>query len=190
MWFFLGKLNRRLRTKKVFSPILPGSGEDEGVSNRLCGCYLLFLAFFRFLRRCIWLFTVWHRNWFWFLWFFYLGSYCWPNSWTSVSRTWFSRYMYSPHCHRNYVDKDTSIKSNLTFASVDTFILRADYRKVFPGSDVGRDSVRIKSNKTYKRHVAVWVGRYDMNFRRWIDWFRLLIDSIFVICRKDVGMCK
>jgi hypothetical protein len=58
---------------------------------------------------------------------------------------------------RNYVDKATSIDSNLTFASSDTFILRGDYTSVLSPSGSGRDSVRIRSKKAYTNHVAVYV---------------------------------
>ena len=56
---------------------------------------------------------------------------------------------------RNYVDKAASIDSNLTYASSDTFILRADYTNVLEDSASGRDSVRIKSKKTFKEHIVM-----------------------------------
>ncbi|KAF8227851.1 endo-1,3(4)-beta-glucanase [Tricholoma matsutake] len=56
----------------------------------------------------------------------------------------------------NYVDQNTAINQNLTFASTDTFILRADYTTTLNASGPGRNSVRIRSNKAYTTHVAVF----------------------------------
>lgn len=56
---------------------------------------------------------------------------------------------------RNYVDQATAVSKNLTFASGDTLILRADDTTVLSASGPGRDSVRIRSVKTYTTHVAM-----------------------------------
>jgi hypothetical protein len=56
---------------------------------------------------------------------------------------------------RNYVDEDTSIQENLTFASYDTFILSADHKSALSPSGPGRNSVRIISKSTYTTHVAL-----------------------------------
>jgi hypothetical protein len=56
---------------------------------------------------------------------------------------------------RQYVDKLTSIRQNLTYATEDTFILRGDYQKTLQPSGPGRMSARIMSKKAYKRHVVV-----------------------------------
>jgi hypothetical protein len=58
---------------------------------------------------------------------------------------------------RNYVDEATARSKNLTFASEDTFILRADFTTTLNASGPGRDSVRIRTNKAYTTHVAVSV---------------------------------
>ena len=55
----------------------------------------------------------------------------------------------------NYVDQATALSLNLTFASDDTFIMRADSTTVLNPSGPGRDSVRIRSVNTYTNHVAV-----------------------------------
>ena len=55
----------------------------------------------------------------------------------------------------NYVDQDTALADNLTYASGDTFIIRADHKTVLSSSGPGRNSVRIQSNKQYYNHVAV-----------------------------------
>ncbi len=55
----------------------------------------------------------------------------------------------------NYVDQGTAIAKNLTYASGDTFIIRAGHTTVLTPSGPGRNSVRLMSNKQYTRHVAV-----------------------------------
>lgn len=58
---------------------------------------------------------------------------------------------------RNYVDQATALSKNLSYANGDTFILRADDTTVLSASGPGRDSVRIRSVKTYTTHVSVYV---------------------------------
>ncbi|KAF8970935.1 glycoside hydrolase family 16 protein [Flammula alnicola] len=60
----------------------------------------------------------------------------------------------------NYVDQSTSQSQNLTFASSDTFILRTDFTTVLNPNGAGRNSVRIKSTKTYTSHVAIFNLRH------------------------------
>jgi len=60
----------------------------------------------------------------------------------------------------NYVDQETSQNLNLTYASDNTFILRADYKTYLDPSGPGRNSVRIKSHKTFTQHVAVFDVRH------------------------------
>ncbi|PPQ94921.1 LOW QUALITY PROTEIN: hypothetical protein CVT25_004407 [Psilocybe cyanescens] len=63
------------------------------------------------------------------------------------------------HGRVNYVDQDTSVAQNLTYANFDTFILRTDYTTVLSAEDPGRNSVRIRSKNTYTTHVAItWPG--------------------------------
>lgn len=57
--------------------------------------------------------------------------------------------------HRSYVDQGTAQALNLTYASGNTLILRADATSVLSPYGPGRASVRIKSNKAYSTHVAV-----------------------------------
>ncbi|KAF4564594.1 hypothetical protein EYR36_002531 [Pleurotus pulmonarius] len=64
------------------------------------------------------------------------------------------------HGRVNYVDANTARSKNLTFASSDTFILRADSTTRLSASGPGRDSVRIRSNKVYTTHVAVFNMRH------------------------------
>lgn len=55
----------------------------------------------------------------------------------------------------NYVDQATAVAKNLTFASGDTLILRADDTTILDPNGPGRNSVRIRSVKTYTTHVAM-----------------------------------
>ena len=61
------------------------------------------------------------------------------------------------HYYRNYVDQGTALAQNLTYASGDTLILRADDTTVLSASDPGRNSVRLQSNNVYSNHVTVCV---------------------------------
>ncbi|KAF6752451.1 concanavalin A-like lectin/glucanase domain-containing protein [Ephemerocybe angulata] len=60
----------------------------------------------------------------------------------------------------NYVSRSVAEGLNLTFASKDTFILRADARSILSSSGPGRKSVRLKSVQDYKQHVAVFDIRH------------------------------
>ena len=75
-----------------------------------------------------------------------------------------ARLFLNPHhfFNRNYVDKVTSQKLNLTYACDDTFILRTDHTTVLNASGPGRNSVRIKSHKSYTQHVAVYVFNFGI----------------------------
>ncbi|KAH9938888.1 laminarinase [Epithele typhae] len=64
------------------------------------------------------------------------------------------------HGRVNYVDQGTAMSKNLTYASGDTFILRADHTTTLSSSGPGRDSVRLQSNKQYTTHVTVWSIRH------------------------------
>ncbi|KAG2074811.1 glycoside hydrolase family 16 protein [Suillus decipiens] len=55
-----------------------------------------------------------------------------------------------------YVDRTTAQNLNLTYATSDTFILRADHTTVLNANDTGRNSVRIRSNNQYYQHVVVF----------------------------------
>lgn len=60
--------------------------------------------------------------------------------------------------NRNYVDQATALAQNLTFASGNTLILRADSKTTLSSSGPSRNSVRIRSVKTYTTHVSVCVA--------------------------------
>ena len=94
------------------------------------------------------------------------------------------------HClSRQYVDQKTSKDLNLTFASTNTFILRADNTEYLNPSGPGRKSVRIQSKKQYTKHVAMWVFSFFLSTLHLeynqtdIFW---LADLTFAICQKVV----
>ena len=66
--------------------------------------------------------------------------------------TIFAFYLY-----RDYVDQCTAISNNLTFASEDLFVFRADYQNKVASSDTGRKSVRLISSQTFQHHVVMYV---------------------------------
>lgn len=55
-----------------------------------------------------------------------------------------------------YVNRTTAESLNLTYATGDTFILRADDTTVLGVNDTGRNSVRIRSNHEHHEHVVVF----------------------------------
>ncbi|KAF8155942.1 laminarinase [Crassisporium funariophilum] len=64
------------------------------------------------------------------------------------------------HGRVNYVDAGTASSQNLTFASGDHFVLRADSKKVLSASGPGRNSVRLQSNKQYTTSVMIFNIRH------------------------------
>ncbi|TFK45227.1 endo-1,3(4)-beta-glucanase-like protein [Heliocybe sulcata] len=60
----------------------------------------------------------------------------------------------------NYVDQATATAQNLTFTSPDSLVLRADATTTLTPTGPGRNSVRIKSVKTYTTHVSVYDIRH------------------------------
>ncbi|KAL0949940.1 hypothetical protein HGRIS_009965 [Hohenbuehelia grisea] len=64
------------------------------------------------------------------------------------------------HGRVNYVDQATARAQNLTFGSGNTFILRADHTTTLSPGGPGRNSVRIRTNKAYTTHVAVFDIRH------------------------------
>ncbi|KAH6884743.1 glycoside hydrolase family 16 protein [Coprinopsis sp. MPI-PUGE-AT-0042] len=72
---------------------------------------------------------------------------------------WFSIPDWS-HGRVNYTDRETSKRLNLTYATANTFILRGDYKTVLTADGPGRNSVRIRSKRAFKNHVAVFNVRH------------------------------
>ncbi|TEB24537.1 hypothetical protein FA13DRAFT_1739094 [Coprinellus micaceus] len=64
------------------------------------------------------------------------------------------------HGRVTYVNKATAQRSNLTYATKTRFILRADSESVVKRGERGRQSVRVRSKDSYRRHVAVFDIRH------------------------------
>ncbi|KAF9460039.1 laminarinase [Collybia nuda] len=64
------------------------------------------------------------------------------------------------HGRVNYVNAATASSQNLTFASSDHFVVRADFKNVLSSSGPGRNSVRLQSNKRFTTSVAVFNVRH------------------------------
>jgi hypothetical protein len=67
--------------------------------------------------------------------------------------------------NRTYVDQAMAQSLNLTYATSDTFIMRADDTTVLTSNGPGRNSVRIRSNNQYTQHVVVYVIRQGISDR-------------------------
>ncbi|TDL21114.1 endo-beta-glucanase [Rickenella mellea] len=63
------------------------------------------------------------------------------------------------HGRVNYVDQATALRLNLTVATADSLIMRADYTTNLTSKDPGRNAVRIESVKSYTTHVII----FDIN---------------------------
>ena len=59
--------------------------------------------------------------------------------------------------NRNYVDKSTAQSKNLSFASGNKFVMKADSTTKLSASGPGRNSIRIHSNKQWTTHTLVYV---------------------------------
>ncbi|KAI0757798.1 laminarinase [Daedaleopsis nitida] len=64
------------------------------------------------------------------------------------------------HGRVHYVDQDTALSRNLTYASGEHFVIRADDTTYLSSGGPGRDSVRLISNKQYTTHVSLWSLRH------------------------------
>ena len=58
---------------------------------------------------------------------------------------------------RNYVDENTAKSKGLVRTTSNSITLRADDTTKLSANGPGRDSVRVRSNKSYTTHVAVCV---------------------------------
>ncbi|KZP11625.1 glycoside hydrolase family 16 protein [Athelia psychrophila] len=59
------------------------------------------------------------------------------------------------HGRVNFVDQPTALSSNLSFASSDSFVMRADSTQVVAPASRGRDSIRITSHNAYNDSMIV-----------------------------------
>ncbi|KAI0762600.1 2 beta-glucan [Fomes fomentarius] len=64
------------------------------------------------------------------------------------------------HGRVNYVDQQTALAQNLTFATDTSFIMRADSFNTLDPAGPGRNSVRVRSNNAYTTHVSVFNIRH------------------------------
>ncbi|KAK7044432.1 putative laminarinase [Favolaschia claudopus] len=60
------------------------------------------------------------------------------------------------HGRVNYVNAQTAASQNLTFASGNTFVLRADSKTVLNPNGPGRNSVRLQSNQQFTTAVTIF----------------------------------
>ncbi|KZS90843.1 2 beta-glucanase [Sistotremastrum niveocremeum HHB9708] len=72
----------------------------------------------------------------------------------------FNTFADPTHGRVNYVDQPTAQAQNLTFASGNTFIMRADFTSTLNPSGPGRNSVRIQSNAQVENGVIAWDIRH------------------------------
>ncbi|OBZ78872.1 hypothetical protein A0H81_00340 [Grifola frondosa] len=64
------------------------------------------------------------------------------------------------HGRVNYVDQATALATNLSFATADTFITRADSFTTLDPAGPGRSATRLQSNNAYTTHVSVFDIRH------------------------------
>ncbi|KZT38118.1 family 16 hypothetical endo-1,3(4)-beta-glucanase from glycoside hydrolase [Sistotremastrum suecicum HHB10207 ss-3] len=64
------------------------------------------------------------------------------------------------HGRVTYVNQQTALAKNLTYANGNHFVMRADDTTTLTASGPGRNSVRIQSVKTYTTHVVVFDVRH------------------------------
>ncbi|KAJ3844135.1 glycoside hydrolase family 16 protein [Lentinula raphanica] len=59
------------------------------------------------------------------------------------------------HGRVNFIDQQTALNTNLSYADDDVFIMRADYHQIVPSYARGRDSVRITSHDAWGDSLLV-----------------------------------
>ncbi|QRV76433.1 glycoside hydrolase family 16 protein [Ceratobasidium sp. AG-Ba] len=64
------------------------------------------------------------------------------------------------HGRVNYVNQATAVSQNLTYASSNSFVMRADYKTTLSSSGPGRNSVRIQSKKQWSTHLQIMDVRH------------------------------
>lgn len=82
-----------------------------------------------------------------------------------------------------YIDQQVAQQYNLTYATDDAFILRADYSTYLEPSDPGRRSFRIVSNRQLTTSVVMYVGRVP----RYTLHSNISPASIYITFQKDAG---
>lgn len=84
-----------------------------------------------------------------------------------------------------YVDQHTAQEHNITHATDNSFVLRADYTTYLTPSDPGRRSARIVSRRQFTTVVAVYVGQLGVIRHTIPDY--ICIASTYFTCHKDAG---
>ncbi|KAH7910586.1 concanavalin A-like lectin/glucanase domain-containing protein [Hygrophoropsis aurantiaca] len=78
------------------------------------------------------------------------------------------------HGRVNYVNKDMALQNNLTFASGNKFVMRADDRNVVLSQARGRDSIRITSYAAYEDSLLILdVSHMPEGCSTWPAWWTL-----------------
>jgi hypothetical protein len=70
------------------------------------------------------------------------------------------------HGRVNYLDERTSIKDGLAFATLNSFVMRVDDQTVLDPKGPGRNSIRIRSKKTWQHGVSVYVPHESRKLAR------------------------
>ena len=68
----------------------------------------------------------------------------------------------------DYVDQTTALAKNLTYASGDHFVIRADHTTTLSASGPGRMPVRLQSNKMYQHQRRVFDRMYKSCEIDWV----------------------
>lgn len=66
------------------------------------------------------------------------------------------------HGRVNYLDQKTAIRDGLSYATLDSFVMRVDDKAVLNATGPGRNSIRIKSKKTWEHGVIVYFFRFSL----------------------------
>ena len=103
----------------------------------------------------------------------------------SISRPLPILIVYSMSLFSTYVDQHTAQEHNITHATDNSFVLRADYTTYLTPSDPGRRSARIVSRRQFTTVVAVYVGQLGVIRHTIPDY--ICIASTYFTCHKDAG---
>lgn len=93
----------------------------------------------------------------------YAATYSLSDNWIGPGflNTWTHENIADPTNGRvNYVNETTALSLNLTYVTDDTLIMRCDDTTVLSATGPGRNSVRLRSDKTYTTHVAIFDIRH------------------------------
>jgi hypothetical protein len=66
------------------------------------------------------------------------------------------------HSRVNYLDQNTAVRTGLSYATLDSFVMRVDHKTVLNATGPGRNSIRIKSKKAWQHGVVVCAARCSL----------------------------